>query len=263
MRLNFRLEAFEGPMDLLLHLIEKNELDIYDIPIAMVTEQYLAHLEHIRHAKDMASISEFIVMAATLLEIKSRMLLPTATKSAGDTEVDPREELVSRLIEYKKYKRITADFAEKELVGERYVFRGPDAQMMERVRSGRTLELDNILDGVSLSRLLDICRETLNRREISPQRPEVSYNVIAPESYTIEDRIEHVRNLLLENTSFSFLSLLENTFSRAEVIVTFIAVLELARQQQLLIRQDGIFGEIIICRLQWHDYNKLDNKAQV
>ncbi|MCL2852287.1 MAG: segregation/condensation protein A [Defluviitaleaceae bacterium] len=246
MKLSFRLDAFEGPMDLLLHLIEKNQINIYDIPVAMITEQYLAHLEQIRQAKDMASISEFLVMAATLLEIKSRMLLPAVLRRVGDAEIDPREELVNRLIEYKKYKRVTADFAEKELVGERYVFRAPDAQMLERVRNDGAPELDGILEGISLSRLLEVCRETLSRREVSPESPEVSYNVLAPEVYTVEDRIEHVMGILANRSSLSFNSLLERVAYRAEVIVTFIAVLELARQQRICIRQDGIFGEILI-----------------
>ena len=248
MNLNFQLDAFEGPMDLLLRLIEKNEINIYDIPIAMITEQYLGHLEHIRQARDMASISEFLVMAATLLEIKSRMLLPAAVKRVGDTEIDPREELVSRLIEYKKFKRVASDFAEKELVGERYVFRAPDALMLERARSGETPELGDVLEGVSLSRLLEICFETLSRREISPKPPDVTFEVIAPETYTVKSRVEFVMNLLVNRPSLSFAGLLENSACRAEVIVTFIAVLELARQQRIHVRQDGIFREILLFR---------------
>ena len=248
MNLSLQLDAFEGPMDLLLRLIEKNEINIYDIPIAMITEQYLGHLEHIRKARDMASLSEFLVMAATLLEIKSRMLLPAAAKRAGDTEADPREELVSRLIEYKKFKRVTADFAEKELAGERYVFRAPDALMLERARSGEVLELGDILEGVSLPRLLEICRETLNRREISPKQPDVSFEVIAPETYTVKSRVELVMNLLVNRPSLCFAGLLENSACRAEVIVTFIAVLELARQQRIRVHQDGVFGEILVIR---------------
>ena len=246
MKLSFHLDVFEGPMDLLLHLIEKNEIDIYDIPISVITEQYIEHLEHIRRAKDMASISEFVVMAATLLEIKSRMLLPAAPKRGEEPEADPREELVNRLIEYKKFKRITADFAEKEMVGERFVFRAPDAQMIERAHIESGPDLGDILRGVDLSHLLEVCRETLNRRDISPERPEVSYNVIAQETYTVEERMEHVMSLLANREQLGFVALLESAVYKAEIIVTFIAVLELTRRQRIRVRQDGIFGDIYI-----------------
>ncbi|MCL2618317.1 MAG: segregation/condensation protein A [Defluviitaleaceae bacterium] len=244
--MNFRLDAFEGPMDLLLHLLEKNEINIYDIPIAVITEQYLAHLGHIRKARDMASISEFVVMAATLLEIKSRMLLPAAPKTSGEPEVDPREELVNRLIEYKKYKRVTADFAQKQLVGERFVFRPPDSAMISRARADSLADLGDFLDGVDLKRLLEVCRETLRRKDISPDRPEVSYNVIAQDAYTVEDRMEYVLNLLAIRAFYSFAGLLESAAGRVQIIVTFIAVLELVRQQRVQVRQEGIFAEIML-----------------
>ena len=251
MQLSFQLDAFEGPMDLLLHLIEKNELNIYDIPIAMLTEQYIQHLEHIRTIKDMASLSEFLVMAATLLEIKSRMLLPVAPKELDGTEVDPREELMLRLIEYKKYKRITAAFAEKELIGERYVFRTPDTEMLARIRSDIDADLTEVLEGINLSLLLKACHETISRREISADKPEISFETtLARDTYTVEDRINHVTKLLLENSSILFTSLISSATSpallRSEIVITFIAILELTKQLKVTILQDTTFGDITI-----------------
>jgi len=235
-------------MNLLLHLIEKNEIDIYDIPIAMITEQFLEHMDYIRHTKDMASISEFVVMAATLMEIKSRMLLPAVPNPAGEEEPDPREELVKRLTEYMKYKAITTVFSEKELVGERYVFRPPDASALARAQTDKTYDLDVAFEGISLERLFEICRETLSRREIAPKGPEPSSAIPVAEVYTVETQARHVLALLDKTPSISFSDLFNSAASRLEVIITFIAVLELARQQRILVRQDGIFSEIIVTR---------------
>ena len=253
--LSFHLDTFEGPMDLLLHLIEKNELNIYDIPIAMLTEQYLEHLEHIRKIKDMASLSEFLVMAATLLEIKSRMLLPVTPKQSDDPEVDPREELMLRLIEYKKYKRITAAFAEKELIGERYVFRIPDTEMLERIQGDIDSDLTEVLEGIDLSLLLKACRETIIRREISAEVPEISFEAtLARDPYTVDDRITYVTKLLHEHSSVSFTDLISSVTStallRTEIVITFIAILELTKQLKVSIFQDSAFGDIIITLMQ-------------
>jgi len=238
-------------MDLLLHLIEKNELNIYDIPIAMLTEQYIQHLEHIREIKDMASLSEFLVMAATLLEIKSRMLLPVAPKQLDGTEVDPREELVNRLIEYKKYKLITAAFAEKELIGERYVFRLADTEMLDRIRNDVDSDLTEVLEGINLSLLLKACHETISRREVSADKPEISFETtLARDPYTVEDRITHVTRLLTENSTVRFTSLISPetspTLLRAEIVITFIAILELTKQLKVSLSQDVVFGDITI-----------------
>ncbi|MCL2617272.1 MAG: segregation/condensation protein A, partial [Defluviitaleaceae bacterium] len=241
----------EGPMDLLLHLIEKNEIDIYDIPIAMLTEQYLHHLEHLREMKDMASISEFVVMAATLLEIKSRMLLPPKQRKSGEDEPDPRDELVNRLTEYMRYKKILSAFAEKELIGERYVFREPDTAARERAQADDASDLGAVLGGISLEQLLKICRETFNRREISAERPQTTVAVTPREIYTVEAQIEHIVDLLAKEPLLRFSRLFCNARSgeslcRTEIVVTFIAVLELAKQCRITLWQDSGFGEIML-----------------
>ena len=158
-----RLDAFEGPMDLLYHLIEKNEIDIYDIPIASLTEQYLEFLETVED-RDMDGMSEFLVMAATLLEIKSKLLLPRPRNGNDEAEADPREVLVQRLLEYKKIKDAADTLKEKEEEAAQIYYKEADATVA-KLKEQEPQELEDILLGISLDDLYQAFRQVMARKD--------------------------------------------------------------------------------------------------
>jgi segregation and condensation protein A len=229
-----KLEAFEGPLDLLLHLIRKNEMSIYDIKISVITEQYLGYIELMQELNlDVAG--EFLVMASTLIHIKSRTLLPRpdpAQEDAGPEE-DPREALVRRLLEHQKYK------AAAELLHERETVRGaqftrPDASVAEAAGDEYEPELE-----VDLFSLLAAFRGVLER---ASRRPPM---VIPPEQISIEDRIHQLLGRLSEHEACGFDELFEDgDGSRGFMIVTFLALLEMIRLKLIRVFQVGSFGAI-------------------
>jgi len=227
-----RLENFEGPLDLLLHLIKKHEVDVYDIPIALVTQQYLEYLELMQEL-DLEIAGEFLVMAATLIHIKSRMLLPRPAPEQEEPDEDPREALVQRLIEHQRYK------AAAELLHERETLRSaqwhrPD----ERVASIAGEEHEPELE-VDLFSLLTAFRAVIARAR---QRPTV---VVPSEQISIETRIEQLLARLSETEACGFGDLFADTGgSRPALIVTFLALLEMIRLRLVRVFQAGAFGEI-------------------
>lgn len=157
--INVHLEAFEGPFDLLFHLIEKNEIDIYDIPIAQLTEQYIAFLEQAEY-KNMDGMSEFLLMAATLIEIKSKLLLPKQKQE--QPQQDPREELVNKLLEYKKFKEITEDFKKREETAALVLYKEADKAVEKLKQSNKQdLDLDKFLCGITLDNLYEYSSNNL------------------------------------------------------------------------------------------------------
>ncbi|CBL36363.1 Uncharacterized conserved protein [butyrate-producing bacterium SM4/1] len=160
MGISYKLEHFEGPLDLLLHLIEKNKVSIYDIPIVTITEQYLDYVNHM-DTRDLDLVSEFLVMAATLLDIKARMLLPKEEKPEREGE-DPRAELVRRLLEYKMYKFMARELEEMEEGAERLLFKGPTIPE-EVAKYEEPVDLDSLLDGLTLAKLQEIFESVLRR----------------------------------------------------------------------------------------------------
>ena len=148
-----KLEAFEGPLDLLLHLIEKNKIDIYDIPIVEITNQYMEYIRQMQR-EDLNVMSEFLVMAATLLDIKCRMLLPKEVNEDGEEE-DPRRELVEQLLQYKMYKYMADELKERQQGSDMVLYRGPDVPE-EVLEYAEPVDLDRLLGGLTLSRLNDI-----------------------------------------------------------------------------------------------------------
>ena len=226
-----RLEAFEGPMELLLHLIQVNKIDIYDIPIAALTEQYMAYLAEMRRF-DIEVASEFLVMAATLLLIKSRMLLPkTPKETEEDEEIDPREELVRRIVEYQRYKKVSLEMAERAEEESRFVGRAP-AELPVRLAP---------LQGLSVNDLWEAFRRVLEvKRELTI--PEV---IVAHEEYRVEDQMQMIVERLLASedgaTDFEDLFL---TGTRDELVATFLALLELIRRRIIVVRQPMLFGPI-------------------
>lgn len=239
MSYHIRLEVFEGPMDLLLHLIEKAEVDIYDIPIAQITEQYLEYL-HAMQEMDLDVASEFLVMAATLLAIKARMLLPQ--EPAGDPEsveatTDPREELVARLLEYKKYKEAAAHLKSQEAAQARVYSRPVD---VEAFISAFTP--DNPLEGVSIWDLVGAMRDLLAR--VPAEEP---VHEISRQEVTISEQMDVIISRLAGRPGgLLFRELFAGMVTRVGVVITFLALLELVRLQQVIIYQPRPFGDITI-----------------
>ncbi len=227
-----RLARFEGPLDLLLHLIKRDEVDIYDIPISHITQQYLAYLDLMR-ALDLDVAGEFLVMAATLMRIKARMLLPLPAVGAEDEdEGDPREELVQRLVEYRQFKEAAGTLKDRE--GERRLLfeRG----MVPGEEDAGPLPLAP----VSLFNLLD----ALNRLMSRVREPEV-YEVRA-ETWDVDDKMSLIAVEVAERGSVSFTELLMRCSARGEMIVTFVALLELVKLGQVGVVQAAAFGDILL-----------------
>ena len=231
--LRVRVKVFEGPLDLLLHLIRQQQIDIYDIPIAAVTEQYLDYLNLMREL-DLDIAGEFLVMAATLIQIKSRLLLPRppAEEEGEGEEEDPRLELVQRLLEHEKFKKAAEVLYErKSIEGESYA-RGREQE--DEGAMEETLVEAGIFDLIhGLSRVL---REAKKRRLIE----------IAEETFTVEEKIAWLRERIAAKQPVSFAELFASAGSREEILVSFLALLELVRMRELKIYQSKTFGEILI-----------------
>ncbi|MDR2904022.1 MAG: segregation/condensation protein A [Clostridiales bacterium] len=252
--MHLRLDVFEGPMDLLLHLIDKNELDIYDIPIAELADQYVAYIGYYAE-KDMESMSEFVLMAATLLEIKSKMLLPRTPQGANpEDDEDPRAALVEKLIEYKRFKSVISVLKEKEALAERAFFKAADPTLSGLARVEEPVDLGALLDGLTADRLYKAFQEVLNRRELKTDKVRSGFNSVSKDLYTIEEKIEHIENLLTLYQSVKFYGIFSPASGKSEKIVTFLALLELIKMKRVTIRQEKIFDEIII--YQWENEDR-------
>ena len=219
-----KLEIFEGPLDLLLHLIKKNEVDIYDIPISTVTEQYFEYLEMIKQF-NLEIAGEFLLMAATLIHIKSRMLLPVSEEAEEDgDEGDPREELMRRLIEYQRYKDAAAEMSERTILG-RDVF-------MKGMAEPDEVPEETGLVNLSLFDLMEALKEVFERA------PGVSGSItLEAEKFSVVDKINGVMDVLREKKSMVFADLFPRDAVKSEIIVTFLAVLELVKMSMIHIYQ--------------------------
>jgi segregation and condensation protein A len=228
-----RLQNFEGPLDLLLHLIKKHELDIYDIPIALVTQQYLDYLDLMDELDlDLEVVGEFLVMAATLIHIKSRMLLPRPDPTQEDPGEDPREALVRRLIEHQRFKAAAELLHEKEIQRSAQWGR-PDGRVAEVVGEAPEPEVE-----VDLFSLMAAFRQVLERAR---QRPRV---LLPPEQLSIEDRIEQLLARLSETEACGFEELFADVQTRSGMVVTFLALLEMIRLKVVRVFQQANFGPI-------------------
>jgi len=227
-----RLKVFEGPLDLLLRLIEKEELNITTVSLAVVTDQYLEHIAQLERVSA-ESLADFLVVAAKLLLIKSRALLPSPPVLEGEEEEDVGEDLVRRLREYKQFKEAAQLLREREERGLRGYLRVASLPRLER-------KLD--MTDVSVDDLVSAVREALSLR--LPSAP--PDGVVAPITISISDMIERIQSLLAQGRSFSFRRLLQSADSRTEVIVSFLALLELIKAQRVWVRQEQLFGEILI-----------------
>ena len=231
MGFDIHLDNFEGPLDLLLHLIGKNEMDIYDIPIAEITAQYLAILDTMQHLNlDVAG--EFLLMAATLLHIKSRMLLPVVEDEAiEEEEEDPRAELVRRLLEYQKYKDAAANLENRPHL-EREVFarKFPSPDLEEAEKSE--------FEAVGVFELVEAFRALLR------EAPEPYVHQIEAERLSVRDRITAILTLLGDRESLAFMEIFSARPERQEVVVSFLAILELVKMRLVRLMQNTRFGSI-------------------
>lgn len=229
-----KLDQFEGPLDLLCHLIDKHELDIHDIPIALITEQYLAVIYDL-HVLDLELASEFLVMGATLLEIKSRMLLPQADVADSSTQwEDPRTELVGRIVEYRRYKEAARHLQELESqFGQRYYKEPEDLDsLLERDSSAlKELNLETDLLVEALKRVLDKMDRIDSHRE-------TYFKTMRRDPFTVEEKMGWISQRLVLTGKLRFMALFEEDATRLEVITTFLALLELMRGGKVKVRQD-------------------------
>jgi len=237
-----KLSSFEGPLDLLLHLIDKDQINIYDIPIAQITSQYLAYLDAMQ-SLDMDVASEFLVMAATLISIKARMLLPRPAKNSetGEEEgPDPREELVLRLLEYRRFKEAASYLKTRERqVGKVYA-RNNSVEMYQHLFKPR-----EPLGGLTLNKLLQALQGVLTRAGANLSIP----GEITREEIQVPEKMRQLLAMLvLYPRGLSFSQVFAGNSSRAEMIVTFLAVLELLKLGQIRAEQPEAFGEIMIYR---------------
>lgn len=226
-----RLQQFEGPLDLLLHLIKKHQLDIYDIPIALVTKQYLDYLE-VMQELDLDVAGEFLVMAATLIHIKSRMLLPRPDPAQEEPEEDPREALVRRLLEHQKFK------AAAELLHDREIQRSaqwarPDGRVADVVGEPQEPEVE-----IDLFSLMAAFRQVLERAR---QRPQV---YLPAEYISLEGRIDRLLEILSTTEACGFEDLFADVQTKPGIVVTFLALLEMIRLKLVRVYQQGNFGPI-------------------
>ena len=233
------LEVFEGPLDLLLYLIRRDELDIYDIPIGRITEQYMKYIEMMRQLNlDVAG--EFIVMAATLMVIKSRMLLPVDRRTSEDTGdeewVDPRLDLVRQLVEYKKFKDAAGKLAEYELRRMESFDYGGGRPKFEKTQKDKESAIANL----GLFDLLSAFQDVLARLNEMPQEE------LKGSRWSVPDKMDMVLNRVRTDGQRAFSTLFTDKSPRGEVIVTFLALLELLRQHRVVIYQNAAFHEITI-----------------
>jgi len=230
-----RLELFEGPLDLLLYLVKKDHLNIYDIPIAQVTDQYLQYL-NLMQLLDLNIAGEFLVMAATLMQIKSRMLLPPQEGQGLEAEEDPRAELINRLLEYEKFKEIAEGLRHRE-AEQKEVFKRSPSEADRELKSETEVYFE-----ASIFELINAFSKAL---EEVPK--EVFYEVIKDE-FSIEEKIHEILHLLLVVPAARLSEMFGKAKNKLEIIVTFLAILELIRLKEIVARQRDLFDEIEVTR---------------
>ena len=241
--LEFKLEKFKGPLDLLLHLIEKNKVDIYDIPIAQITDQYMEYVSRMDE-EDPDVMSEFLVMAATLLDIKCRMLLPKQKDEDGEEE-DPRDELVQRLLEYKLCRQMSEELRVLSGDAQRSVYRGE--KLPEEVKNYTPpVDYAQLLGDTTSDRLAVIFRDTMRRKRFRVDPVRAQFGRIEKEPVSLAAKALYIRAYLNQHRDTDFRALLEREESRDDLIAAFLVLLELMREGSIEARQEEAFGEIAI-----------------
>ena len=236
MTYKIHLDKFEGPLDLLLFLIRKNDIDIKDIPIAVITDQYMEYIEMMKML-DLDIVGDFLVMAATLMQIKSRMLLPP-DPLAGPEVVDPRQELVDRLKEYEQFKLIAEGLKSKELHRQSLFSRLIDEEKLKELK----LDSKEVMIEATLFDLINALSEVL--RHI----PEKKDYQISKQEFTVEGKVHELLHMLLESPRLSLVDLFRRATNKEEIVCTFVAVLELTRLKEIVVVQHRQFEDIEILR---------------
>lgn len=240
MAYQIKISNFEGPFDLLFHLIEKSEVDIYDIPIAEITNQYLDYISQM-DTFDLDNASEFIVMAATLLQIKSKMLLPKETSMTDEVATgidDPRTELVQKLIEYKKYKEVSETLRVMEAENQGALYK--NAEIIEDVED-KELLLNVTLDDIV--RAFDDVVKRFNEARAVDERLEQQ---LMEEEFTVDEKIDDIKNIVNCRKKIHFNNLFSKAVSKIEIVMTFLALLELIKLKEVAVYQEKSYGDIII-----------------
>ena len=249
MALPVKIENFEGPLDLLLHLIDVNKFNIFDIPIVEITEQYLEFVRNME-TKDLNVMSECLVMAATLLEIKAKMLLPIEVDEDGE-EIDPREELVQKLLEYKMYKYMSYELKDRMQDAAKAMYKDPT--IPEEVEGYiEPVDLEKLIGDLTLKKLNDIFQSVMKRQNDKVDPIRSKFGKIEKEEVSLEDKLDFVENYAKEHGTFSFKSMLEGQKSKMQLVVTFLAILELMKVGKIVIKQEAAFGDIIITSAKYY-----------
>lgn len=243
MSLEVKLQVFEGPLDLLMHLIDKNKIDIYDIPIVTITEQYMDYINAMQR-DDMEVTSEFLVMAATLIDIKCKMLLPKEVNEDGEEE-DPRAELVEKLLEYKMYKFMADELKDRQQEADMQWFRSKNIPK-EVSEYEAPIDFSDLIGDATLSKLNSIFQELLKRQEDKVDPIRSRFGNIEKEEIDMDAKTLYIKAYIREHDRFSFRQLLEKQHSKTEIIVTFLVMLEEMKLGEIEIEQDETFGDIII-----------------
>ena len=229
-----QLDTFEGPLDLLLFFIKRDELDIYDIPISDITKEFIGYL-HLMEQLDLEMAGDFILMAATLMQIKARMLLPKEIDEKGD-EIDPRMDLVNALLEYKRYKEMSEELSISESQQRRIKFRGNFDSDDRRDPN----ELDTLLKNISVYDLIKAFKKAIEEKPEQPVHQVQRFNV------TIEEQIGIILNKTDFGREISFLELIEGMFEKIRIVVTFIALLELIKMGKIGLHESSGFNDFVL-----------------
>lgn len=229
--MEFRIEGFEGPLDLLLHLIKENKMDIFDIEINLITDQYLKYINNMEKVN--LEISEYLVLASELIEIKAKMLLPRKKQEIVEEEEDPREELVNKLLEYQAYKEISKDLKEKEELRSEIYTKAPE-------KYSNYQEEKITFEKGSVDLLIDAFKKFLIRKE--EEKP--LNTKVTKKGLSISNRRYEIKNLLKEKGKVSFYQMF-SVRTKEYIVVTFLAILEMAKNKELIIHQEGIYDEIV------------------
>lgn len=240
MSINVKIDIFEGPLDLLLHLIKNAEVDIYDIPIADITDQYISYLKTMKEL-DLDIASEFLVMAATLIEIKSKMLIPRKKSSEDEISADddPRKELIDKLVEYKKYKEFATELKE---IGEKNIIYFKSPEIIDDIENQevffKNITVENLM--VAFKKVIDSFENRYNKKS------EDINESIKYDDYKIEDKIIVIKEMIRKQKKVAFSCFFANARSRIEIVVTFLAMLELIKLKLIKAVQSGNFEDITI-----------------
>lgn len=228
------IDNFDGPLDLLLHLIKEQDIDIYDIKIEDITKQYLDYIRHMKEL-NLEIASEYLVMASELIEMKSKMLLPkNKEKEDDDYEEDPRELLIERLLAYKRYKEVTSEFKDLELTRKMVFTREPD-------NLNRYVKEDESIEELEVADLIDAFNNLLKRKELD--RPIATK--ITKKELSVAEKVNKIKNILRNKKRINFEEIFEVS-TKEEVIISFLSVLEMVKKDEILLTQDGNFKNIVI-----------------